>query len=236
MDCLTTGQHSPENEPPDTSPINESMRLRQVFALHEQDRQLMAYDIHDGLAQDIAGALMQFQSFREAHKAERGDAWQVFDAGTRLLTRGLAEARRLIAGLDPPFLEELGLVAAVEHLLRHDGLQHEVDIQFHHRLGPRRLPGPLENAAFRIVQESLTNARRHSKSTRIRIELSVKRDVLRLVVQDWGVGFDPNSVRPEAAGLRSICGRARLMGGEARILSSPGAGTRIAIELPLEVP
>lgn len=167
-------------------------------------------------------ALVQFQCFREAHKTERGDVWQAFDAGTRLLTQGLAEARRLIAGLDPPLLEELGLVAAIEHLIGHDDLPRAVDIDFRHRLGPRRLPGTLENAAFRIVQESLTNARRHSKSPRIHIDLSVRSGAIRLIVQDWGVGFDPNGVRPEAAGLRGICGRARLLGGETRILSKPG--------------
>lgn len=233
MDCLTTDRDRPEDGRPDMPLLNESTRLRQAYALHEQDRQLMAYDIHDGLAQDIAGALMQFQCFREAHKTERGDVWQAFDAGTRLLTQGLAEARRLIAGLDPPLLEELGLVAAIEHLIGHDDLPRAVDIDFRHRLGPRRLPRPLENAAFRIVQESLTNARRHSKSPRIHIDLSVKSGAIRLIVQDWGVGFDPNAVRPEAAGLRGICGRARLLGGETRILSRPGAGTRIVVELPL---
>lgn len=84
MNCLTTDQNGPETEPLNLPRINESTRLQQAFAPNEHERPLMAYDLHDGLAQDIAGVLRQFPCFREAHKSEREDGGQAFDAGTRL--------------------------------------------------------------------------------------------------------------------------------------------------------
>ncbi len=91
----------------------------------------------------------------------------------------------------------------------------------------------MENAIFRIVQESVTNARRHSRSKNVRIELVQHGPLVRMVVQDWGVGFDPAVVGEGNFGLAGIRQRARLLGGTAKIESSPGQGTRVRVELPV---
>jgi signal transduction histidine kinase len=91
----------------------------------------------------------------------------------------------------------------------------------------------LENAIFRIIQESLTNARRYSQSMKVRIRLVQREDGIRIEVEDWGVGFNPKNIAEGHFGLAGINERARLFGGAAIIRSSPGKGTRIVVELPL---
>jgi signal transduction histidine kinase len=91
----------------------------------------------------------------------------------------------------------------------------------------------LENAAYRIVQESLANACRHSKSNRVRVSLLQRGDRVRIEIRDWGAGFDPQTVQANRFGLEGIRQRARLLGGKCSIRSAPGKGTRITVELPV---
>jgi signal transduction histidine kinase len=91
----------------------------------------------------------------------------------------------------------------------------------------------LENALFRIVQEAITNARRHSKSTRVWVELTQEDDHFLLTIQDWGKGFSLNQIGDGCYGLEGIRERARLLGGRATIESEPEKGTRIRVELPV---
>ena len=96
-----------------------------------------------------------------------------------------------------------------------------------------RLAPTLENSVFRIVQECLTNACRHSKSKRVKIELTQHDDQLRIEVRDWGIGFKVDRVDEGHFGLDGIHERARVLGGHAVIKSAPRKGTDIIVELPL---
>ncbi len=212
---------------------DERGKLQRMLQMHDRERQLIAYEIHDGLAQYLAAAQMQFQVFEKLQHDNPEASTDALKLGMQWLDEGLAEARRLIGGLRPPILDESGLVAAVEHLIhdiiRQDGIdiELEVDVQFD-RLAPL-----LENTIFRIVQESLTNARRHSKSDRVRVTLRQRADRVEVEIQDWGAGFDPESVDERGFGLGGIRERARLLDGQATVESTPGQGTRITVELPL---
>jgi signal transduction histidine kinase len=91
----------------------------------------------------------------------------------------------------------------------------------------------LENAIFRIVQESLTNVRRHSESENVQVDLIKKSDVIQIEIEDWGVGFDPENTSGDCFGLVGIQERVRMLGGNAIIDSEPGKGTRVVVKLPL---
>ena len=91
----------------------------------------------------------------------------------------------------------------------------------------------MENAIFRIVQESLNNACRHSRSDRIRVALARRGDRICIDVRDWGVGFDPSAVAEQRFGLQGIRERVRLLDGRVAIESAPAQGTHISVELPL---
>lgn len=96
-----------------------------------------------------------------------------------------------------------------------------------------RLPGPLENTIFRVVQEGVGNACRHSKSERVRVELCQKDNRLRIEVLDWGIGFNPENVGNDRFGVQGIRERARVFDGQATIESCAGKGTRVVVEFPL---
>ena len=181
--------------------LKEQRYLRYMLELQERDRQMVSYEIHDGLVQQLAAAMMQFEMFSRAtgHKAKA--VWKTFETGVQMLSESMREARRLINGLRSPILDELGVVAAVEDLISQNSDQEKPEIDFVHHLDCERLAPSLEYVVFRIVQESLTNARRYSRSERVLVRLSQRDDDIRIEVQDWGIGFNPRKVGDGHFGL-----------------------------------
>jgi signal transduction histidine kinase len=98
---------------------------------------------------------------------------------------------------------------------------------------PDALPREVELAAYRIFQEAMSNAIKHSGARNLRCELEAESSILQGVVKDDGVGFDANGLTGESLGLEDARGRARLMGGDLRLYSKPGHGTEIRFRLPL---
>ncbi|MEN6498631.1 MAG: PAS domain S-box protein [Thermoguttaceae bacterium] len=210
----------------------ERHALEQLLEMHEQERQLITYEIHDGLAQHLAGAILEMQAYRQRLKTNLDEAQKDFDLAMGLLQQGMAEARRLISGLRPPILDESGVVAAIEHLVWDARSHDELDIEFHPDVDFGRLASPLESAIYRVVHEGLTNARRHSKSRKLVIKLTQAEAWIRLEIRDWGIGFNPDE-KADSRGLQSIRQRVRVLGGQLDIQSGPGKGTCISVTLPL---
>ena len=213
--------------------LKEQRYLRYLLELQDRDRQMVSYEIHDGLVQQLAAAIMQFEVFSRVAEQKAEEVWKTFESGVGMLSECMREARRLVNGLRSPILDELGLVAAVEDLISQDSSQDKPEIDFVHHLDCERLAPSLENVIFRIIQESLTNARRYSQSERVLVRLTQRDRHIRIEVQDWGIGFDPKKVGEGHFGLEGIQERARLFGGSAAITSALGKGTRIVVQLPL---
>ena len=211
----------------------EQRLLKQMLDLQERERKLVAYEIHDGLAQQLTGAMYKFQAVERLRGSDPPEAESVFAEGLRMLTDAMAETRRLIGGLRPLVLDESGIVAAIDYLIAEHKQRGGPEIEFSHKIRFQRLAAPLESAVFRIVQESLTNACRYSQSEKVRVEVAQTDDHVWVEVQDWGVGFDPQRINGGHYGLQGIRERARLFGGSAAIDTAPGEGTRIRVELPL---
>jgi PAS domain S-box-containing protein len=211
----------------------EHRTLKHLLQSSDRERQIIAYEIHDGLAQQLSGAIMQFQTFEHMKDSQPGLAANAYGAGVTMLQQGLFEARRLIAGVRPPILDESGVVAAVGHLVNEQSRLKGPEIEYRSRVSFDRLVPTLENAIYRITQEGLNNACRHGQSQKVRISLWQRGDGLRIEIRDWGVGFDPKTVPKNRFGLEGIRQRARLLGGKCSIRSTAGKGTRIAVELPV---
>jgi PAS domain S-box-containing protein len=211
----------------------EQRALKHMLEASDRERQLIAYDIHDGLAQQLAGAIMRFQVYAHARETRPDDAAKAFDTGMAMLQQSHIETRRLISGVRPPVLDEFGVLAAIAHLVNDPAFGQEPRIGLRSKVRFRRLALPTENAIYRIVQEGLANARTHSKSKKIMVSLLQRHDRLRIEVRDWGVGFDAKATPQDRFGLEGIRQRARLLGGKCRIESKPGKGTAVIVELPL---
>jgi two-component system, LuxR family, sensor kinase FixL len=207
--------------------------LRHLLESSDHERHLISCEIHDGLAQQLAGAIMQFEAYKFAKDTNLERASEALSLGMQLVHEGNAEARRLISGLRLPQLKEGGVLAAIESLVEECNKQNRVKIEFCSDLAQVRLEPILENTICRIVQECVNNACRHSKSKAVKVELTQHDEQLRIEVQDWGVGFDVDSVSDGHFGLEGIRERAKVFGGHATITSSLGNGTDIIVELPL---
>jgi signal transduction histidine kinase len=212
----------------------EQTTLKHLLQSSDHERQLIAYEIHDGLAQQLTAAIMYFQGSgrRSGQDAEVSAA--AYDTGVSLLRQSLGEARRLISGVRPPILDELGIVAALNHLILDCQARREApEIDFQNEVEFDRLASIVENALYRIAQEGLSNALAHSGSTRMQVNLIQQDNHIRLQIQDWGVGFHTEDVMENCFGLDGIRERARLLGGSVEIASVPGEGTRITVDLPI---
>jgi PAS domain S-box-containing protein len=213
----------------------EHRTLKHLLQSSDHERQLIAYEIHDGLAQQLAGAIMQFQTYTHLKDKKSELAAKAYDAGMTMLQQGHFEARRLIAGVRPPVLDESGVVAAVGHLVNEQSRLRGPDIEYRSRVAFDRLAPILENAIYRIAQEGLANACQHSKSEKVRVSLVQREDFVQIEIRDWGIGFDTRSVLENRYGLVGIRQRVRLLGGKCSIRSKAGKGTRITVELPVVV-
>jgi PAS domain S-box-containing protein len=208
--------------------------LRQLLDVYERHRQLMAYEIHDGVTQPLAGALMILEGTVPLLQARCSRVTrQGFSRVADLLREGVAQSRRLMGGLRPPVLDESGLPAALDYLVHEVRRDLGIEVALSLGMEAGRLAAPLETAVFRIVQEGLANVGRHSRSALARVAVVQEGNRLRIEVEDQGVGFDPEAVDPARFGLQGIRERARLLGGAATIDSAPGRGTRILVDLPV---
>jgi PAS domain S-box-containing protein len=211
---------------------SEQRLLQQLLRAHERDRQLLAYEIHDGLVQEVTGALMHLETFYGKLPPPEPQADQEFKLALKLLRATIDEARRVISGLRPPILDEQGIVAAVEYLINEHTALDSTIVDFQHAVQAQRFDALVDGTIYRIVQEALSNIRRHSRARRAAVSLTQAGDRLRLEVRDDGVGFDLDRVAENRFGLEGIRERARLLRGTAQIESAPGRGTRILVDLP----
>ncbi|MEX0714134.1 MAG: PAS domain-containing protein [Pirellulales bacterium] len=212
---------------------SEQRFLKQLIRAHERERQLIAYELHDGLVQYLSGALLHLESVtsEQGKLSEKGRA--AVELAVHLLRRSIAEGRRVMSGLRPPILDEAGVVLAIAYLVAEQSVPGSLQIDFIHRVSFGRLEPLLEGTIYRIVQESLNNIKRHSKSQRAEVKLLERDGRIHLEVRDWGVGFNASDVPDDHFGLEGIRKRAALFGGRATIESRPGEGTRMIVDLPL---
>ena len=210
----------------------EQELLRHTIELQDRERQLIVYEIHDGLVQYATGALMQLEALQD--QVSPADVADQIGNVVEILRSTVAEGRRLINGIRTPVLDDLGIVAAIEQLLEEEDRAH-VRIEFIRDAGlPRMLP-QVEEALYRIVQEALTNIRKHSQSTKIQIELRRSGDRLLLAVRDWGLGFNVEKSSKDVHGLEGMQRRAALAGGQCTVESELGGGTIVKVDLPFVI-
>lgn len=209
-----------------------------LFTAQDDERRRMAYDIHDGLAQLIVSADMHLSNFASIHREDPVIEEADLQKGLARLKAALAEVRRVVAELRPSTLDDFGLANTLRRHVEELAQDEHWEFSFEENLGSERLDPTLENGVFRIVQESLNNVRKHSATRKVHLELKHEGDMIRILVQDWGKGFDPERARQLEGhfGLSGIEERARLLGGSYQVESHPGEGTVLKVELPYYPP
>lgn len=211
--------------------------LSQTIDAQERERCYLARELHDESAQALIDISHEIDELLEAKNTARA----VTEGKLRQLRSDvdaiLEGTRRFIRGLRPPLLEEMGLGTALKWLANElvDELGIEVHVDLQDQEG--RLPEFQELNIFRIVQESLTNSKKHSQASNVWLSLVRLDNNIRLQIADDGTGFaiptQDNLVSEGQFGLIGIGERARMAGGTFRIESKPGNGTVLSIEIPV---
>lgn len=213
--------------------------LAEAIHAQEEERQRISVDLHDSVAQWLAGASYRAQTVSALLSGNDNDeARGELATMESTIDKSLKELRRVLTGLRPPALDELGLSHALRRSLEElktDGM----DCRFSEVGTPVRLPSNVEITVYRAVQEALTNIRKHTSATRVNLRLQFQTDKLLVEVRDNGKGFDLSQTLDSAIsvghmGLLGMKQRAEMLGGDIRIKTSEGAGTAITLSLPIQ--
>lgn len=225
--------------------LNEGLRLRslelehlsrRMVRQHEEERRRLSLALHDETAQVLAALRLQLGSV-----AERVDP-PLRERVTRavdLVDAGIRGIRDLTSGLRPALLDDLGLLPALRSLVAEFQAQHGRRVELTAPPGLPRISEEAEVVLFRALQEGLSNVARHTDEPLVRVSLAAADGRLRLEIADSGPGFDAGTRLDvlEATGHLGLAGmreRAAAVGGELRVQSAPGAGVRLAIDVPVE--
>jgi signal transduction histidine kinase len=204
--------------------------LQRAVEYQEAERKRISRELHDEVGQALTSILIRLKALQDETDtetiAERLD-------GLRYLTsESIEELRRLAVDLRPAILDHLGILPALRWYIQQLADQSDLTIQF---IGPEkieRLPEEIELVLYRVAQEGLTNAIRHSQASQVEVVLEQSVHVLRLRVVDDGKGFDPQNL-DRGLGLVGIRERVELLKGKCGVDTTPGEGTRLWVEIPL---
>jgi signal transduction histidine kinase len=217
--------------------------LHQVVSAQEKERQRIARELHDGAGQLLIALGLGFAAAANSVQTKPALAQKQLTTLKEMVNQALKDLRDLIADLRPSVLDDLGLIPALQGLVKifeermQDSSQPlHVSMQTHGTV--IRLQPDIETIAFRIIQEALTNVTKHARATSVHIQLTFKEPCLNLIITDDGSGFETEKYLHQKAttpawGLLGMQERVALVGGEFQIQSQVGRGTTIDVCLPL---
>ena len=208
-----------------------------IIKAQEEERKRVAREIHDGPAQSLANVVFRVELCEKLMDVDLNKTKDELRELKQIVKNGLQEVRRIIFDLRPMALDDLGLVPAlnrfVETFQEREGIELELTIMGKER----QLHSSLEIAFFRLIQESLSNIKKHAqaKEAKIRVEFTPSR--VNVIVEDWGKGFNVDKFHQEVReqesfGLLGMKERVKLLGGEMQIRSTIGKGTKVIIGIP----
>lgn len=217
-----------------------SQLLLRLTTAQEEERRRVARDLHDDLGQDLAGAAMQLEVVAREQPQPSPRAQRALERARALIAVASDHVYSVILSLRPAGLDDLGLEAAIrahaERLFEDTGIHFELDTNGLQE----RLPAEMETTIFRIFQEGLSNVLRHGQARQVRLSLRVAAGFFEGEISDDGIGFDPAALAASPAGsevrglgLLGMQERISPWGGEVRVTSEPGRGTRLSMRIPL---
>lgn len=204
--------------------------MEKVITTQEDERRRIARELHDSTSQNLTSLIVGLRMMETncAQCASISKATDLRDVASKTLD----EVHDLSMRLRPRVLDDLGLAAALERLAHEWQARYRIPVDIVVQLN-ERLPGEIETALYRIVQEALTNIARHAQAESASLLIEKHGDTVRAIVEDDGIGFDVNTNQGERhLGLLGMRERAELLGGTLIIESTPEQGTSIFIEIP----
>ncbi|RXT04492.1 sensor histidine kinase [Ammoniphilus sp. CFH 90114] len=219
----------------------ETAQQRQMLALQviqaqEEERKRVARDIHDGPAQSMANIVIRSEIADRILAQGRVDDARAELKELKVTVRNtLAEVRKIIFDLRPMALDDLGIVPTLRKYVEDFGQRHQIASELVTLGTDERLPTTVEVVIFRLIQEALNNAAKHSKASQIQVKLEFLKDQVTVLVKDNGVGFDSlEKTEQPQFGIMGMKERINLLDGKLDLQSAKGQGTRIVFTIPIE--
>jgi signal transduction histidine kinase len=207
----------------------------ELLRVQEEERRSLSRELHDEIGQTLTAARLDLALLEQKIPSQMSELQEFARDGKLLVEQTLQRVRELCRLLRPSLLDEEGLVPAVRWLVKGCARRGAIDIELETRGLDQRLPAEYELAAYRVVQDALTNIARHSGATRASVRIHNDGDALRLVVQDNGAGLPSGSGgQPQNGGLGLVGLRERMeqLGGRLEIASTP-SGMCLTAQAPL---
>lgn len=203
--------------------------------VREEERRRIARDLHDDLGQMLTAMKLDLGRIIHELPGLPGDHVERLRERSYFVDEVIEKVRDIAANLRPSILDDLGFEAAAEWFLQQCAKRDQLDIRWQPGSGVSgQAVGETATVLFRILQECLTNIRRHARASRVLVLYDERDDRARLEVSDDGIGFIPQATQERGVGLTGMRERVTMLGGTLGVESSPGMGTRIGITLPLE--
>lgn len=220
--------------------VIEDAKAKQDFGLkiieaQEDERKRLSREIHDGPAQMLANVIMRSDLIERIYR-ERGGQEAIAEVRSfkKMVRSALYEVRRIIYDLRPMALDDLGLVPTLRKYLQTiEEYHNKARIEFVNIGLEGRLPSKYEVALFRLIQESVQNALKHSEAAEIKVRLEITKSAVNVLVKDNGIGFDVNKKGAESFGIMGMEERVELLEGVLSIDSKIGSGTSVSIRVPI---
>ncbi|MCM8900759.1 sensor histidine kinase [Caldicoprobacter algeriensis] len=219
----------------------EMMGIR-IITAQEQERQRLARDIHDGPAQSLSNIVLKCELCEKLLDRDIEKARKQIGELKQLVKSSLQEIRRIIFDLRPMSLDDLGLVPTLQRyvstFIEDTGIDVALEV---YDLDENAVDKVVEVAVFRIVQEALSNIKKHSKATKVHIKMYVKDGFLIARIADNGIGFDKEKVEGQKRadiheggfGIYGMKQRAELLKGKLTVQSQEGKGTTVSLQIPI---
>jgi PAS domain S-box-containing protein len=214
--------------------------LERTMVAVERERQSLARELHDSTGQSLTSVLLGLTTL-EGRLASQGEAAVTpdtrihFEALRSVVRQSLIDIERIVRGLRPYLLDELGLVSALERLAEDCAQTYQIsaEVQAVGFDNQPELDNRINEALYRVAQESITNAVRHGRAHSVNLLAARQTSSVRLVIEDDGCGFDPKEVGAGHYGLVGMRERVATLGGQLTIESTVGRGTSIVVGVPL---
>ena len=203
-----------------------------------EERTRIACEIHDGLVQILAGVNFKLDLCQQLLRKNPKASLATIKESKAQLKLAIQEARQVIFNLRPLHYDKMELIPALTNYLTSYETQSHIIAKFSMTGDEQVLFPRTKIFLFRIIQEALSNVQKHAQADRVLIQLKINPEILQVTITDNGVGFNMESIMRDPEkwdhfGIRGILERARLVGGEGRIESKKGQGTKIIVEVPL---
>ena len=204
-----------------------------VLTAMEEERARLARELHDELGQALTAVKLDLQLLGDQLPCTN-EHEKYLSQSIELIDHTINLVRRQSVSLRPPQLDDMGLLPALKDMINGFSRRTGVDVELDLNGFSERFPGHYETALYRCIQESLTNVARHACAKKVIVKISCKNKVLSVKITDNGIGFDPDQleISSEHIGITGMKERVKLLSGDFSIVSEPGSGTSIEIDVP----